>query len=59
MFRAEDEDVMFMETCTSLERHMAVEVVPVPIEIGDMAPIYFKVLVIMKGEIFGISFVLF
>ena len=48
MFLADDEDVMFMETCMSLDRHMAVECVPVPQEIGDMLPIYFKVIIMSE-----------
>lgn len=36
---------MFLETCKNLNRqhHCIVECIPVPKEIGDLAPIYFKV----------------
>ena len=45
MFADSDEDVVFMETSMHLKRHphMVVEAVPMPKEVGDMAPIYFKV----------------
>jgi len=45
MFSDLDEDCVFMETCMKLKRypHMVIECVPLPKEIGDMAPIYFKV----------------
>ncbi len=45
MFGDRDEDVVFMETSVNLRRHphMRVEVIPMPREVGDMAPIYFKV----------------
>ena len=39
-----DEDMIFLETCKNLrhQNHCIIECVPVPKEIGDMAPIYFK-----------------
>ena len=45
MFADNEEDVVFMETSMHLRRHphMVVEVIPMPKEVGDMAPIYFKV----------------
>ena len=45
MFADNDEDVVFMETSMYLRRHphMVIEVIPMPKEVGDMAPIYFKV----------------
>lgn len=45
MFEEENEDCVFMELCTKLKKspHMVIECVPMPREIGDMAPIYFKV----------------
>ena len=45
MFQDKDEDVVFMETAMHLRHmpHMMVECVPLPREVGDMAPIYFKV----------------
>lgn len=44
MFREQDEDCVFMETCMRLNHfpHMAIECIPLPRELGDMAPIYFK-----------------
>jgi len=47
MFSDRGEDCVFMETCMNLKRypHMVVECIPLPKEIGDMAPIYFKVTV--------------
>ncbi|KAI0239746.1 CWF19-like protein 2 [Lamellibrachia satsuma] len=44
MFEEENEDCVFMELCTKLKKspHMVIECVPMPREIGDMAPIYFK-----------------
>ena len=58
MFAARDEDCVFMETCMHLQHfpHMALECVPLPRELGDMAPIYFKVrllgqiIIIIKAE---------
>ena len=45
MFEKQDEDVVFMETSMHLKKHphMTVECVPMEREIGDLAPIYFKV----------------
>jgi len=44
MFKHQDEDVIFFESAMHLHNmpHMAWNCVPVPIEIGDTAPIYFK-----------------
>ncbi|XP_038055483.1 CWF19-like protein 2 [Patiria miniata] len=44
MFEDQDRDAIFLETCMNPQghRHMAIECVPLPKEIGDMAPIYFK-----------------
>ncbi|CAH1268410.1 CWF19L2 [Branchiostoma lanceolatum] len=45
MFQADDDqDCVFMETAMRLNqfRHTAIECVPLPRELGDMAPIYFK-----------------
>ncbi|XP_033631747.1 CWF19-like protein 2 [Asterias rubens] len=44
MFEDQDKDAIFLETCMKArsQRHMVIECVPVPKEIGDMAPIYFK-----------------
>lgn len=45
MFSERDEDVVFMETSMRLKHypHMCIECVPMDKEVGDMAPIYFKV----------------
>ncbi len=45
MFSDRDEDCVFMETSKNLKfhPHMSVEVIPMDKEVGDMAPIYFKV----------------
>lgn len=44
MFKDQDEDVVFFESAMHLHNmpHMVWNCVPVPIEIGDTAPIYFK-----------------
>ena len=41
----QEEDVVFMETHKQLRKqhHMVIECIPLPKEIGDMSPIYFKV----------------
>lgn len=46
MFADRDEDVVFMETSMRLKQfpHMCIECVPMDKEVGDLAPIYFKVL---------------
>lgn len=45
MFEAQDLDCVFFETHMNLKRHfhMVYECVPLPKELGDMAPIFFKV----------------
>ncbi|XP_015276375.1 PREDICTED: CWF19-like protein 2 [Gekko japonicus] len=44
MFEAEDQDCVFLETHLSTKKryHMVYECIPLPREVGDMAPIYFK-----------------
>ncbi|XP_070685094.1 CWF19-like protein 2 [Pempheris klunzingeri] len=44
MFEAQDLDCVFMETHMNPRRrqHMVLECIPLPRELGDMAPIYFK-----------------
>ncbi|XP_028321192.1 CWF19-like protein 2 [Gouania willdenowi] len=44
MFESQDQDCVFMETHMNLRRrrHMVLECIPLPRELGDMAPIYFK-----------------
>lgn len=45
MFESQDLDCVFMETHINprKRRHMVLECIPLPRELGDMAPIYFKV----------------
>lgn len=45
MFEDQDLDCVFMETHMNPRRklHMVLECIPLPRELGDMAPIYFKV----------------
>ncbi|XP_033111020.1 CWF19-like protein 2 [Anneissia japonica] len=52
MFESQDEDIIFLETAMNLrkQRHMCIECVPVPKEIGDMAPIYFKKAIMECGS---------
>ncbi|XP_054884518.1 CWF19-like protein 2 isoform X2 [Poeciliopsis prolifica] len=44
MFESQELDCVFMETYMNLRRkqHMVLECIPLPKELGDMAPIYFK-----------------
>ncbi|XP_076803640.1 CWF19-like protein 2 [Clavelina lepadiformis] len=44
MFMEEDEDCVFLQTCMGLKHspHFFIECIPMPKEIGDLAPIYFK-----------------
>ncbi|XP_059930341.1 CWF19-like protein 2 [Gadus macrocephalus] len=44
MFESQDQDCVFMETHMNPRRrqHMVLECVPLPRELGDMAPIYYK-----------------
>lgn len=45
MFESQNLDCVFMEThiYPRQQKHMVLECVPLPRELGDMAPIYFKV----------------
>ncbi len=45
MLADQDEDCIFVETAKNVahQPHMFIECIPLPKEIGDMAPIYFKV----------------
>eukprot|EP00057_Strongylocentrotus_purpuratus_P001399 XP_001198735.3 PREDICTED: CWF19-like protein 2 [Strongylocentrotus purpuratus] len=44
MFEDHEMDVAFLETCMNpkKQRHMCIECLPIPRELGEMAPIYFK-----------------
>lgn len=44
MFESKDMDCVFMQTCMSLSmsRHFLVDCIPLPRELGDVAPIYYK-----------------
>lgn len=46
MFEDKDLDCVFLETNMSIKKryHMVYECIPLPKEVGDVAPIYFKVL---------------
>ncbi|XP_057206615.1 CWF19-like protein 2 isoform X2 [Triplophysa rosa] len=52
MFEAQDLDCVFFETHMNLKRHfhMVYECVPLPKELGDMAPIYFKKAIMESDE---------
>lgn len=45
MWREMDEDCLFVEMSRNLTAgpHHVIECIPVPVEVGDTAPIYFKV----------------
>jgi len=55
MFAAADEDCVFVETAKNVggQSHMWVECVPLPREVGDMSPIYFKQALENAGERWG------
>lgn len=55
MFEVKDLDCVFLETNMSMKKryHMVYECIPLPKEVGDMAPIYFKV---HKNVFFSKSF---
>ena len=44
MFAAEDKDCVFIQTCSHLSKspHFYMECIPLPRDLGDVAPIYFK-----------------
>ncbi|NXM09137.1 C19L2 protein, partial [Tyrannus savana] len=52
MFEAEDLDCVFLETNMSMKKryHMVYECIPLPKEVGDMAPIYFKKAIMESDE---------
>ncbi|NXV61525.1 C19L2 protein, partial [Molothrus ater] len=52
MFEAKDLDCVFLETNISMKKryHMVYECIPLPKEVGDMAPIYFKKAIMESDE---------
>ncbi|NWX46892.1 C19L2 protein, partial [Steatornis caripensis] len=52
MFEAKDLDCVFLETNMSLKKryHMVYECIPLPKEVGDTAPIYFKKAIMESDE---------
>ncbi|NXX68855.1 C19L2 protein, partial [Spizella passerina] len=52
MFEAKDMDCVFLETNMSMKKryHMVYECIPLPKEVGDMAPIYFKKAIMESDE---------
>ena len=54
MFEDKGLDCIFLETNVNMKKqyHMVYECIPLPKEVGDMAPIYFKVFIIVFTYIF-------
>ena len=54
MFEEKGLDCIFLETNMNMKKqyHMVYECIPLPKEVGDMAPIYFKVFIIVFTNIF-------
>uniref|UniRef100_A0A8C8S9B9 CWF19-like protein 2 n=1 Tax=Pelusios castaneus TaxID=367368 RepID=A0A8C8S9B9_9SAUR len=52
MFEAKELDCVFLETNMSIKKryHMVYECIPLPKELGDMAPIYFKKAILESDE---------
>ncbi|NXD27925.1 C19L2 protein, partial [Spelaeornis formosus] len=52
MFEAKDLDCVFLETNMSMKKryHMVYECIPLPKEVGDMAPVYFKKAIMESDE---------
>ncbi|XP_019384074.1 PREDICTED: CWF19-like protein 2 [Crocodylus porosus] len=52
MFEAKELDCVFLETNISIKKryHMVYECIPLPKEVGDMAPIYFKKAIMESDE---------
>lgn len=46
MWKAEGKDCIFIETAKNVasQGHMSIECIPMPDEVGETAPIYFKVI---------------
>ncbi|NXN17779.1 C19L2 protein, partial [Indicator maculatus] len=57
MFEAKDLDCVFLETNMSIKKryHMVYECIPLPKEVGDMAPIYFKKAIMESDEEWSVN----
>lgn len=52
MFAKQEKDAVFMETYTSTKRkaHMFIECIPIPKDVGELAPMYFKKAILESDE---------
>ncbi|NXX41242.1 C19L2 protein, partial [Tricholaema leucomelas] len=57
MFEAKELDCVFLETNMSMKKryHMVYECIPLPKEVGDMAPIYFKKAIMESDEEWSVN----
>ncbi|XP_068281041.1 CWF19-like protein 2 isoform X2 [Nyctibius grandis] len=57
MFEAKDLDCVFLETNMGMKKryHMVYECIPLPKEVGDMAPIYFKKAIMESDEEWSVN----
>ncbi|KAF1507922.1 UNVERIFIED_CONTAM: CWF19-like protein 2, partial [Eudyptes pachyrhynchus] len=57
MFEAKDLDCVFLETNMSMKKryHMVYECIPLPKEVGDVAPIYFKKAIMESDEEWSVN----
>ncbi|NXN93945.1 C19L2 protein, partial [Rhinopomastus cyanomelas] len=57
MFEAQDLDCVFLETNMSIKKryHMVCECIPLPKEVGDVAPIYFKKAILESDEEWSVN----
>ncbi|KAM7127496.1 CWF19-like protein 2 isoform 1-T1 [Ciconia maguari] len=57
MFEAKDLDCVFLETNMSMKKryHMLYECIPLPKEVGDVAPIYFKKAIMESDEEWSVN----
>ncbi|NXG79106.1 C19L2 protein, partial [Baryphthengus martii] len=57
MFEDKDLDCVFLETNMSMKKryHMVYECIPLPKEVGDMAPIYFKKAIMESDEEWSVN----